>query len=384
MITEGTRLGPLLRARREMLGLSLEDVEAAIRIRARYLLALETDEWQHLPGEVVGRGFLQNYADFLKLDGQELKRHRQSETLARLNEDWSHTSAGTRMPPLRDMDYRPLEVQQTGAFFLTGQGPPGAWRRFWMTVLLLVVVALAILVFFANPASGFSAGPILTDLQSRTVTWVQDTYNRLQAGLQSVGQGRQTGNGNATPLAIEVPPPRLPIPANTPVPTPAPTLPAAALPTPVPTPSPTPLPIPSPTPVPTPSPIPPPTPVPVVDTLAPADCAVEGLQIASPLEQQIISGTQVFTGTAAIPDQWYYKLEYRIVAGQGQAQYRTFIQFDGSVTTVTEGQLGVWETARVTNGTYTIRNGTYTIRLTAVQRQEGAALHCDFTVTVRN
>ena len=85
---------------------------------------------------MVGRGFLQNYADFLKLDGGELKQNRQSEELARLNDEWANTSAGTQMPPPRDMDYRPLEAQQVGDFFLTGRGPAGAWRRLLATVLV--------------------------------------------------------------------------------------------------------------------------------------------------------------------------------------------------------------------------------------------------------
>ncbi len=359
MITEDTRLGPRLRARRETLGLSLEDVEAAIRIRARYLLALESDEWQRLPGEVVGRGFLQNYADFLKLDGYELKQKRQSGELARLNEDWSNTSAGTQMPPLRDMDYRPLEAQQVGEYFLTGRGPAGAWRRLLVTVLVLAAIGLVTAGFFTDLYSGFLSGPVLTNLQKDVNAWAQTTYSRLSADFLAPRPDVQTDNGaqvSATSLAIEVPPPTpvlQPIPTNTPPPAQTPVAAGQAEPTPV------------------------PTPVQVDSALAPVDCEVEGMQITYPLEGQIVNGTVFLTGTVAVPDQWYYKLEYRIVAGEGQAQRQAFTYFDGYVTSVTDGLLGELNAS-------SLANGTYTLRLTAVQGQDADPLVCDATIIVQN
>ncbi len=373
MITESTRLGPLLRARRETLGLSLEDVEAAIRIRTQYLLALEADEWQRLPGEVVGRGFLQNYADFLKLDGQALKRHRQSETLARLNADWSGTSAGAPMPPRRDMDYRPLEAQQTGAFFLTGQGPAGVWRRFLFTALLVVAVGLVTAGFFLNQDAVWQVGPVLPDLRRNVTTWVQSTYRQLAAGLSTTApDGEIDPDGEVSPAIpiVEVSPPAptlQPPPADAPGPTPTATPEVNEPPTPVPT---------APNEPPTPAPTPAPTPLPEDAERVPVDCATDGLQITRPGDGQIVQGTTLLTGTAAVSDQWYYKLEYRIQAGAGQAQRQAFTYFGGQVTSVVEGPLGELNTLFMANG-------TYTVRLTAVQ-QAGAALSCDLTVTVRN
>lgn len=65
-------VGERLRAAREARGLTLEDVEAATRIRAEYLNALEHDDTAALPNEVVARGFLRNYARFLGLDPEPL------------------------------------------------------------------------------------------------------------------------------------------------------------------------------------------------------------------------------------------------------------------------------------------------------------------------
>ncbi len=62
-----------LRAAREARGLSYQDVEAATRIRARYLEALETGRYDMMPGgEAQVRGFLRRYAAFLNIPPEEI------------------------------------------------------------------------------------------------------------------------------------------------------------------------------------------------------------------------------------------------------------------------------------------------------------------------
>ncbi len=65
-------VGEQLRAAREARGLTLEDVEAATKIRVEYLDALEQENLAALPDPVVARGFLRNYAQFLELDPEPL------------------------------------------------------------------------------------------------------------------------------------------------------------------------------------------------------------------------------------------------------------------------------------------------------------------------
>src|SRR5215831_18790768 len=62
-------IGGSLREARVMRGLSPGDVQKAIRIRDRYLQALEDERWELLPGDAYVKGFLRTYADFLGLDG---------------------------------------------------------------------------------------------------------------------------------------------------------------------------------------------------------------------------------------------------------------------------------------------------------------------------
>jgi len=63
------QIGGSLREARTRRGLTPADVHKAIRIRERYLTALEEERWEMLPGEAYVRGFLKTYADFLGLDG---------------------------------------------------------------------------------------------------------------------------------------------------------------------------------------------------------------------------------------------------------------------------------------------------------------------------
>jgi cytoskeletal protein RodZ len=62
-------IGDSLREARTRRGFSPADVQKAIRIRERYLTALEEEHWELLPGEAYTKGFLRQYAEFLDLNG---------------------------------------------------------------------------------------------------------------------------------------------------------------------------------------------------------------------------------------------------------------------------------------------------------------------------
>ncbi len=65
-------IGQKLQQHRDLLGLSLEDVERHTHLRIHYLRALEAGDMQGLPSPVQGRGMLKNYAVFLGLDPEPL------------------------------------------------------------------------------------------------------------------------------------------------------------------------------------------------------------------------------------------------------------------------------------------------------------------------
>src|SRR5579863_1997645 len=65
-------IGATLREARERADLDIMDFEVRTKIRAKYLRALEDEEWSLLPGYTFTKGFLRTYADMLGLDGRAL------------------------------------------------------------------------------------------------------------------------------------------------------------------------------------------------------------------------------------------------------------------------------------------------------------------------
>ncbi len=65
-------IGATLREARMRARIDLSEVEAQTKIRARYLRALENEEWDVLPGPTFTRSFLRTYAAALGLDGKTL------------------------------------------------------------------------------------------------------------------------------------------------------------------------------------------------------------------------------------------------------------------------------------------------------------------------
>ena len=64
--------GENLRREREMRGVTLEEISSATCISTRFLEALETEQWDRLPGGVFNRGFIRAVARFLGLDQDAL------------------------------------------------------------------------------------------------------------------------------------------------------------------------------------------------------------------------------------------------------------------------------------------------------------------------
>lgn len=61
-------LGDLLKKTREEKNLSLDDVARETKIQKRYIIDLETEEFEDMPGKVYERGFLRTYICLLELE----------------------------------------------------------------------------------------------------------------------------------------------------------------------------------------------------------------------------------------------------------------------------------------------------------------------------
>src|ERR687893_450790 len=65
-------IGETLRETRMRRRIDMTEVETATKIRAKYLRALENEQWDLLPGSTFVKTFLRTYAEYLGLDSRLL------------------------------------------------------------------------------------------------------------------------------------------------------------------------------------------------------------------------------------------------------------------------------------------------------------------------
>jgi transcriptional regulator with XRE-family HTH domain len=130
-----SRIGSVFREARNRRKIDLSEVEAATRIRVRYLRAIENEEWDVLPGGVYTRGFIRTYAGFLGLDGE------------RLAEDYRKSVEGGQRAPA------PEPATASSA----SQSPGRRWpvpRASWVAVAAVLLVAVIAIVAIPGGGSG--------------------------------------------------------------------------------------------------------------------------------------------------------------------------------------------------------------------------------------
>lgn len=219
-------IGPILRERREAMGVTLAEAEVATRIRQKYLAALESDEWTLLPGEVVGRGFLRNYATYLGLDATEIVDRRRAIADDSLAAVLQNTSAGTALPPERKVDYRPKDVALKDE-----GGELEAQRQLNLAPLLgaLALIALIVLGWWVFTRMGNQINAAAAALQKQ-VTGMQATptpkatatiaakavTNAAAAGVGAASAGAADNTAGAAGTATAAAPTATPLPTQPP------------------------------------------------------------------------------------------------------------------------------------------------------------------------
>jgi hypothetical protein len=138
-------IGSSLREARRRRGLGLADVEAATKIRARYLEALEHERFELLPSGVYRRSFLRGYAEFLDLDGDAY--------VAEYEARFETSQPEPVLPP----PHRPPAV-----------GLAGALRPEWVAVAAAVALLIGVVAWKLGGSSSNVASqtPLLPPAQS--------------------------------------------------------------------------------------------------------------------------------------------------------------------------------------------------------------------------
>lgn len=139
-------VGARLREARSRRRLGLPEVEAAIKIRSRYLLAIENEDWDQLPGDTYARAFIRTYGSYLGLDGERLaEEHRRDRGEAR---------PGERLPRV---DPRPRRVPRKPG--RGGGGPRVSPGVVTAVVVVLVIAALVAIGLSSGGGSDESSTP---------------------------------------------------------------------------------------------------------------------------------------------------------------------------------------------------------------------------------
>ena len=161
-------VGEQLRQAREALGLQVGDIAQTLKLGTRQVEALESGDWQHLPGQTFIRGFVRNYARLVQVDSAPLMLQ---------------LDAVLEKPAdnLAIQDSRPASMPQSGGT---------ASRRDRMVVLIgAILVVLASLIYFLIPAD---LGPL---------------HDGVQALLNSMSRKEVPAPAPAAPVADPVFPP---------------------------------------------------------------------------------------------------------------------------------------------------------------------------------
>src|SRR6188472_3059278 len=134
-------IGNVFREARNRRKIDLSEVEAATRIRVRYLRAIENEEWDVLPEGVYTRGFIRTYATFLGLDGE------------RLADDYRKNVEGSS---------RSLTPEPAAAS-IPGQPRERRWplpRASWVAIAAVLLVAVIAIVAIPGGGEGGGSGGV--------------------------------------------------------------------------------------------------------------------------------------------------------------------------------------------------------------------------------
>jgi len=167
-------LGIWLRRARETRQIALADVEKALRIRRRYLQALEMGDYTALPGEIQARGFLRNSARYLNLPVDEALARYDAEIQGRPMQPRVRAATAESKPPIVDRPsvFSPPQTEAEEIASTGGRIPSIIFQGLFVALIFFLVVAGIAFVWlqFSNRASSTAATPTLAAAETQMPT----------------------------------------------------------------------------------------------------------------------------------------------------------------------------------------------------------------------
>src|SRR4051812_47263113 len=148
-------IGATLREARMRARIDISELEAETKIRAKYLRALENEEWDLLPGPTYVKSFLREYADSLGLDGKLLV------------EEYK-----LRHERPSDFELQPISPRSRREQQQRRRRPPGAMRDVAVALVVLLIIGglIAIGKFGGGDDSDDAGGPAPVTTTAKTST----------------------------------------------------------------------------------------------------------------------------------------------------------------------------------------------------------------------
>jgi cytoskeleton protein RodZ len=140
-------IGETLRDARMRARIDVSEIEAKTKIRAKYLRALENEEWGLLPGPTFVKSFLRTYAQALGLDGRALVEQ------YRLQEEDPGEAA---LEPIVPRPER-RRTRGSGGGRGGGRSPSGGPSRAYLAIVGGVVLVIALLIYGLASGGGGSS-----------------------------------------------------------------------------------------------------------------------------------------------------------------------------------------------------------------------------------
>jgi cytoskeleton protein RodZ len=155
-------IGATLREARMRAKIDINEVETRTKIRAKYLRAIENEEWGLLPGDVYVKSFLRTYADYLGLDSRQL-----IDDYKRRYERPTDHEMRQIAPLARERDRRERGPRPPGVPRLPRQ-PRGPLIPPWVLIGVVLVGIVVVLYFLGN--NNGNKSPNTTQNTSRAQT----------------------------------------------------------------------------------------------------------------------------------------------------------------------------------------------------------------------
>ncbi|WP_261810142.1 helix-turn-helix domain-containing protein [Levilactobacillus humaensis] len=180
-------LGKTLRDARIAKGFTLDDLQQTTKIQKRYLIAIEDQNFDELPGDFYVRAFIKQYADMVDLDGGELLKQFDStlpstqtqEYVDKVNENNPETRSQQRK-----VDDRYVKLRRT------------------VPVIGIVIVVLAVLlgIWMAAAHSGSSTKKDNVDSSSVSVSGSSEKKTSSSAKSKSSSKKASSKKVTKTPV----------------------------------------------------------------------------------------------------------------------------------------------------------------------------------------